>query len=98
MDPHCQDVEMWWIHIFSVCSGLTHPIYTNSEINQLFILEKPRFGINSDFLKSTVENSHNCFIKRNHYLIFSSDGIFSIGQTTEIFRKNPQSRIVRKLF
>ena len=51
--PHCGNVEMWWIHIvkmwrcggstFLVC-GLTHPIYTDSEINQLFILEKPRFG------------------------------------------------------
>ena len=80
------------------CGGPTHHIYTDSEINQLFILEKTQIWKNSDFLKSTVENSQNCFIKRNHYLIFSSDRIFSIGQTTEIFRKNPQSRIVLKLF
>ena len=55
-------------------------------------------GKNPDFLISTVVISQNCFIKRNHYLIFSSDRIFSIGQTTKKFHhvvgKNTSSQII----
>ena len=54
---------------------LTSYIYIGySHINHMKIEYKESVGKNPNFLKSTVEISQKC----NHYLIFSSNRIFSI--------------------
>ena len=33
VDPHCQDVEMWWIHIFSVAVHINFEFYPRINVN-----------------------------------------------------------------
>ena len=57
----------------------TRHIYTDRKINQFFILwEKPRFSVINSWHFTNWHLILHFFIKRNHYLNFSSDQIFSI--------------------